>query len=111
MDRLLKVTRGNLSLQQRLLQVFIDKIPEDIEALTQALSTHDLARVEQCAHRIKSAASNVGVSSMSAIAAQLESLARQQTWEGTAELASQLPTILEQVRGFFDEHFYQKTSV
>ena len=111
MERLLKVTRGNLSLQQRLLQVFIDKVPEDIEALTQALSTQDLARVEQYAHRIKSAASNVGVSSMSAIAAQLESLARQQTLEGTAELASQLPTILEQVRGFFDEHFCQKTSV
>lgn len=111
MDRLLKVTRGNLSLQQRLLQVFIDKIPEDIEALTQALSNQDLVRVEQCAHRIKSAASNVGVSSMSAIAAQLETLARQQTLKGTAELASQLPTILEQVRGFFDEHFFQKTSV
>ncbi len=111
MERLLKVTRGNLSLQQRLLGVFIDKIPEDIEAITQALVQQDLLTVEHCAHRIKSAASNVGIFSMSAIAAQLESLARHQTLEGMTELVSQLPIILEQVRCFFEDHFCQKTSV
>lgn len=101
--RLGKITRGNVSLQRRILGAFVEMAPKEIEAIAQSVSDRDYQRLNQYAHRLKGAAGNVGISSMSAIASQLEMLARQQTLEGANQLLANLSPILEQVQAFLND--------
>lgn len=100
LERLQRVSRGKVEVQQRLLQIFIEKTPKDLVALESALSSLDIDQVKYYAHRIKGSAANVGVPAMSAIALQLEEVARQETLEGATEMLTSLWQIMEQVQAF-----------
>ena len=81
LERLTRVSRGNVSLQKRLLKAFIEATDADLETLKIALDEQDSDRLMEMAHRIKGAAANVGATLMSERSADLEAAAKENDFE------------------------------
>jgi two-component system sensor histidine kinase/response regulator len=100
LERLNALSRGKISFQQRLVQMFVENAQPGLEKMRHALQVNDFATVEQQAHRIKGASANVGVRLMPTVAAQLEQQAREKTLQGAIEQVESLEKQLEQVKIF-----------
>lgn len=100
LDRLERISRGKVSVQRRLLEIFIEKAPKDLTALDEAISALDYSQVQHYAHRLKGSAANIGIPLMASISAQLEKMAKQQALEGGIELVVSLRQLLEKVQSF-----------
>lgn len=100
LERLARISRGKVAVQQQLLKIFIDKTPKDLAALETAISTINISQVQYYAHRLKGSAANVGVPTMSALATQLEEMAHQETLAGASEVMASLWQVLEQVEAY-----------
>jgi CheY-like chemotaxis protein/HPt (histidine-containing phosphotransfer) domain-containing protein len=98
--RLERISRGKVAIQQRLLQIFLETTPKDLEALERAILAIDSSLVEHYAHRLKGSAANIGVPAMSAIAKELEGMARQQSLDGAKEMVASLWQVMERVQAF-----------
>ena len=98
--RLERISRGKVAIQQRLLQIFLETTPKDLEALERAILEIDSSLVEHYAHRLKGSAANIGVPAMSAIAKELEGMARQQSLDGAKERVASLWQVMERVQAF-----------
>jgi HPt (histidine-containing phosphotransfer) domain-containing protein len=68
MDRLM----GDESLAQTVIEVFLDDMPRQIEALKEQVDAADPAGVQSQAHKIKGAAANVSGEALCALAFALE---------------------------------------
>ena len=79
----------------------------DLAEIQGALAGRDFLAVEQQTHRLKGASANVGAIELSAIAAQVESLARQQTLGDSAQFLSAMEQQLQQVIVFLNQHLGQ----
>lgn len=101
--RLNHITRGNVALQIEVLQAFIEDVQADLTATKKAILTQDLVTIQHRAHQIKGASANVGVSSMQAIAGQLEHQTRQGLLEGATGLVVEIEAALERVQSFLSE--------
>jgi PAS domain S-box-containing protein len=99
-ERLQRISRGRVSVQRKLLQMFVENARRGLEQIHLALQVEDFATVEQQAHRIKGASANVGVRSLPELAAQLEQQAREQVIEGAAERLEALECHLMQIEAF-----------
>lgn len=95
LERLIRVSRGKVSLQKRLLQAFIEATQTDLETLKACLDDRDGDRLTEIAHRLKGAAANVGATVMSDQSATLEQAAKDQNFE---QVESHLKALLEQGR-------------
>jgi CheY-like chemotaxis protein len=102
LERLNALSRGKVTFQQRLVQMFVENAQPGLQKMRHALQANDFVTVEQQAHRIKGASANVGVRLMPDVAAQLERQAREKTWEGATERLESLEKQLEQVKTFLD---------
>ena len=100
LERLARISRGKIAVQQQLLKIFIDKIPKDLVALETAISATDSSQVQYYAHRLKGSAANVGVPAMSALAEELEQIAQQESMAGASELLDSLWHVLERVQTY-----------
>lgn len=100
LERLARISRGKIAVQQQLLKIFIDKIPKDLVALETAISAIDTSQVQYYAHRLKGSAANVGVPAMSALAEELEQIAQQESMAGASELLDSLWHVLERVQAY-----------
>lgn len=68
-----------------------------LAALREAIANADIRAVASAAHSIKGSASNIGAIQMSRVAADIEDLARRQSWDGIAEHAAQLERRYDEV--------------
>jgi HPt (histidine-containing phosphotransfer) domain-containing protein len=109
LERLDRISRGKVAVQQRLLQLFIENTQPGLEKMRLALQGQDFATVEQQAHRIKGSSANVGVLLMPDVAAQLERQARDKTLEGATERVEALEKQLEQVKAFLKAGLTQRS--
>jgi PAS domain S-box-containing protein len=100
LERLGRISRGKVAVQQQLLQIFIDKTPKDLTALEAAISTINASQVQYYAHRLKGSAANVGVPAMSTLAGELEEIAQQETLAGATEILASLWQVLERVQAY-----------
>lgn len=100
LERLTRISRGKVAIQQKLLQIFVDKTPRDLAALETAISTINSSQIQYYAHRLKGSAANVGVPSMSALASELEEIAQQETLAGATEVLASLWQVLERVQAY-----------
>ena len=100
LERLARISRGKVAIQQQLLKIFVDKTPKDLVALETAISTLNSSQVQYYAHRLKGSAANVGVPTMSALAGELEQIAQQETMEGASKLLASLWHVLERVQAY-----------
>ncbi|MBD2313532.1 PAS domain S-box protein [Desertifilum sp. FACHB-1129] len=109
-ERLERVTRGNRKIQQKLLQIFIEKTPEDLQAIDRAIGAGDCAGLIQSSHRLKGSAANVGAQALSEIARQLEEDARQNQLAEAQKRAANLSAIFQQVQVLCNERFSSSIS-
>jgi PAS domain S-box-containing protein len=100
LDRLERISRGKVAVQQRLLQIFLDTAPKDLVALESAISALDSSQVKYYAHRLKGSAANMGINAMSDIARELEEMGQQQHLEGATEMLASLRQHMERVQAF-----------
>ena len=100
LERLARISRGKIAVQQKLLQIFVDKTPKDLLALETAIAATNSEQIQYYAHRLKGSAANVGVPAMSTLASKLEEIAQQETMEGAKEILASLWKILEQVQAY-----------
>jgi HPt (histidine-containing phosphotransfer) domain-containing protein len=73
LDRLEKL--GGSELMARVIDQFLDKVPQRMEAACDRGRAGDLSAVEQAIHSIRSAAGNVGATEVSDFAGKIERLA------------------------------------
>lgn len=102
LDRLARISRGKISVQQQLLRIFVDKTPQDLLALETAISAINPEQVQYYAHRLKGSAANVGVPAMSSLASELEGIAKQEAMEGATEVLASLWQVLKRVQAYLE---------
>lgn len=105
LKRLNSISKGRVEFQQRLLKVFMEKAEVDLAALGEAIAHSDLDQIQSYAHRLKGSSANVGASEVRAIAAQIETLARENTLANSRELFASMETQLDLVRAFIQDNF------
>jgi HPt (histidine-containing phosphotransfer) domain-containing protein len=99
-DRLDRISRGDRSFQQQLLQAFVDDTQTYLQQARQAWQGEDFDKLERKLHQIKGASSNIGIVAMSDRAATLESAVRQRHLDDFESQFGQLGDFLERVRSF-----------
>jgi HPt (histidine-containing phosphotransfer) domain-containing protein len=101
-DRLM----GDRALAKRLARVFVDNVPRDLLALSNAISQSDSPAIAFAAHTIKGAAANIGGVAVSDAAAKLEQLGKAGSVEAAAlalpELEVSLQALRSAIHGFCD---------
>ena len=90
-DRLM----GNEDLARRLAGAFVDRMPEQLAALAQAISNSDAEATMFAAHSIKGVAANVGCTAVQELASQMERL-------GESGNVSEASEIMPEVRAAFE---------
>jgi len=91
-DELLQRTMGNKVLTRNMANMFVDSIPKYLESIRNALAAGDSAALVKSSHKLKGSAATVTLSSLSAVAYKMESLAE----SGELECFEQLLPELEQ---------------
>ncbi|WP_446337184.1 Hpt domain-containing protein [Coleofasciculus sp. G1-WW12-02] len=86
LDRLEEVSLGEVELKRELLVALLEVIHVNLEAIKQAEAANDYLTVARCAHQIKGAAANMGVSSLRAIATELERQAKAEKLSSATDL-------------------------
>lgn len=99
-DRLDRISRGDRSFQQQLLQAFVGDTQTYLQQARQAWEGEDFDKLERKLHQIKGASSNIGIVAMSDRAATLESAVRQRHLDDFESQFGQLGDFLERVRSF-----------
>jgi len=89
-EDLLERLSGNEILAQRIVSRFLEGMPQQLDALAEAVNRYDSMAARQGAHAIKGAAANVGGQQMSQLAAQLEKLGRDGDLSPAADVLRQL---------------------
>jgi len=96
------ITADGESLLDKAIALYLDSAPQEIAALTEAVSNKDAARVASIAHNFKSSCSNLGALQMAKKLADLEAIGRQGNTDGAEEIMSglrdELPTIMAAMR-------------
>ncbi|MFP5273020.1 Hpt domain-containing protein [Coleofasciculus sp.] len=85
-DRLEEVSLGEVELKRELLVALLEVIHVNLEAIKQAEAANNYLTVARCAHQIKGAAANMGVSSLRAIATELERQAKAEKLSSATDL-------------------------
>jgi len=105
LKRLNSISKGRVEFQQRLLNVFMEKAEVDLAALKEAIATSDFDQIQSYSHRLKGSSANVGAGEVRAIAAQIETLARENTLANCPQLFASMETQLDLVGAFIQDHF------
>ncbi len=85
-DRLEEVSLGEVELKSELLVALLEVIRLNLDAIKQAEAVNDYPTIAKCAHQLKGAAANVGVSSLQAIAMELERQAKAEDFSSATDL-------------------------
>ncbi|MEQ9238332.1 Hpt domain-containing protein [Coleofasciculus sp. E2-BRE-01] len=105
LDRLEEVSLGEVELKGELLAALLKVIRLNLEAIKQAEAVNDYSTVAGCAHQLKGAAANVGVSSLQAIATELERQAKAENLSNAADLLIALESQRLGVKSYLSHKF------
>jgi PAS domain S-box-containing protein len=81
---------GERDIVQELAEAFQFETPPLLEALQVAVREEQFEALKRAAHNLKGSSNNLGARTMAALSAQLESLGKQETIAGAAELVTKL---------------------
>jgi len=94
LDRIRAIQRpGRPDLVRRVLQLFLERSPAQLEAIADAAAAGDATRLIRAAHDLKGASGNVGLLQLSELVAHIEQLAKQNRLAEAAPLLAELPTL------------------
>jgi HPt (histidine-containing phosphotransfer) domain-containing protein len=85
-QQLIERCRGKMDLAERLIQLLVDSLPNELEDLRSAMKAEDTSRIAKQSHRLKGMASNMCADRLSAAAAMLERSARASDVSTTSDL-------------------------
>ena len=83
---------GDPELYQEILDFFMEMVPQQLDDLQAVQEAGDVAAVDLQAHSMKGGAANVGAVRVTAVARELETLAKSGSLDGAADLVVQLRT-------------------
>jgi len=81
---------GELDIVQELAEAFQSETPPLLETLRQAVAEGQPEQLRRAAHNLKGSSNNLGARTMAALSAELETLGKNGTVEGAAELVTRL---------------------
>lgn len=88
---IVKFTKGNKERMNKMIQLFLDKTPDELNNIKQANDAGDLVKVKNIAHTIKSKYKLMGIPQLAEIALKIESKASNQIeTENITELINEL---------------------
>jgi PAS domain S-box-containing protein len=76
---------GEEEMAEKIINIFLDDIPKQIESLKQALDACDTETFQRIAHSIKGAAANVGGEALRELAAQVEKACKEGNFESISD--------------------------
>ncbi|MFL0809758.1 MAG: response regulator [Agarilytica sp.] len=88
-DSLLRRVRGKPERAKKLIQMFLDGMPDRIERLKSAVASNDLEQVHSVAHEIKGVSGNISTLRLHKTSTELEQAAMKGLDDGIPELLSQ----------------------
>jgi HPt (histidine-containing phosphotransfer) domain-containing protein len=95
-DKFVHRNLGDLDLSRDVATIFIDSAPEYIKSIRNALDAFDSVALRQSAHKLKGAADNLALSSLSKIAGRIETIAQTGDFEINRQLLPELELQFEQ---------------
>ncbi|MBD2553129.1 response regulator [Limnothrix sp. FACHB-708] len=96
-ERLMEISMGDPEVAREILSIFVEGIPEYLEALDRAIESQNIKEVYRRAHQIKGAAANAGVLEMPDLACQLETNALADRLDRAEILSAQLRDVMNRV--------------
>lgn len=84
-QRAAEITGGNVKILKRVTGVFLESLPQEVEALAAALTGGQRDTVQHKAHALKSAAASIGGLRVNRIALELEAAAKDDRLAGVSE--------------------------
>jgi HPt (histidine-containing phosphotransfer) domain-containing protein len=83
---------GDLAFEQELLSLYVTHTREQLTVMQRAIAARDWENLQQIAHQLKGASSNLGIVSMQDLASHLEAAAKQEHLERLLPLWTKLET-------------------
>lgn len=97
-DYLHHISGQNPEFEHEILLALLELLPEQLSILSEQVSGADYLGVEKTAHFLKGSSASAGVIGIQAIAAKLETAARQQQGAVLQELIQQITAVVQQVQ-------------
>jgi signal transduction histidine kinase/CheY-like chemotaxis protein/HPt (histidine-containing phosphotransfer) domain-containing protein len=94
---------GEPDILNELIELFLDEVPGELEALGEAAQRGEARSVERIAHTLKGSSANMGAVRMEAICAELEEIGRSEDLAAAPEQISQLEEEFGHVRAVLEE--------
>lgn len=91
LDKINEMADGDTDFINSVITVFLEEVPEDLEALEKALDAKDYTQVYQLAHKIKPNVDLLGMEQTRAIALEIETLGKKEA--NMAEIESKFPIL------------------
>ena len=67
---------GNIDLMQRVLKMFQERIPEEMETMEKALKLRDTEQIARVAHRVKGTSASISADGLMRAATEIEDVSR-----------------------------------
>ncbi len=104
LEKLRRVCQGDARKLREMLDLFVSSSEGLLTALTDALSGRDGAQAARQAHQLKGAAAYLGAAELTALAAEVENLAKAEDWEACASTADDLEAAFIALRLEIGQH-------
>ena len=93
---------GAPDILSKVILIFLDRSPEIMQNLRDALAADDAATVQRSAHSLKSSSANVGALNLSSLLREMESLGRANVLESASALFPLIEEELKKVIGVLE---------
>lgn len=95
---LLKITRGNKARLNKIIKMFLQQIPEELSALTEAIERTKYITISDIAHKLKTSIAVLGIAVLKPVLDEMEELGNISSGiEKIVQLNSQVNTVFRQV--------------
>lgn len=101
LDKINEMADGDQDFINSVISVFLEEVPEDLEALEKALSAKDHEQVYKLAHKIKPNVDLLGMEQTRAIALEMETLGKQEA--NMAEIEKRFPMLKKDINQVVSE--------
>jgi len=90
------------------IRVFVDSLPQRLQALEDAAQEEDLELIRRTAHTLKGSSSQFGGVYLASLCLQMENMAKNKLTEGTVPLLAKIRDEAEALQDFLTENLDKK---
>lgn len=108
LDKVLKMTDGDMELLKELFQLFISDYPKKLSQFSQAIEEENFEVIQNIAHSLKGASGNLGLSSIYELTLKIENSAKEGDIADVKRAYKDLERELERLKEFLSEQEWMK---